>query len=354
MGNITISVQTIGMVVLLFCGIIVFKKRKETSDNSRTYLGLFQLVSAGMLATSLILSFFGKTIFNTKQLLTPSIITGGTWSISLFMLYPIMVMRAGRLKATSIITLFVPAILMTLPHLFGMEFIELYSWADFTRNLTQPDVIIRLLGILIAIVISTLLIILPYNWRHSSADFKWIIRVTLMSQGITVLYILALFTTRDIYINLHMLWASFTTIYFARYELVERILPSASSETTENAQAPIADIINRSHDLWTNIDYIMDHNQIWRNPDTTVETLSKDMGTNRIYVADSIREHTGLTFNDYMNRKRAMFMADQLRLNPKQDQKSLFYEAGFRSRQTAYRNFVKFIGCSHTDFISAL
>lgn len=265
-----------------------------------------------------------------------------------------MVMRAGRLKATSIITLFVPAILMTLPHLFGMEFIELYSWADFTRNLTQPDVIIRLLGILIAIVISTLLIILPYNWRHSSADFKWIIRVTLMSQGITVLYILALFTTQDIYIDLHLLWTSFTTIYFARFELTVRILPSAKSETMENNEVPIADIINRTQDLWTNIDYIMDHNQIWRNPDTTVETLSRDIGTNRIYVADSIREHTGLTFNDYMNRKRATFMADQLRQDPNQDQKSLFYDAGFRSRQTAYRNFVKFIGCSPSDFVSSL
>lgn len=354
MSDITISILTITIVVMLFCGSVIFKRRKETNDHSRTYLGLFQLVGAGMLATSLILSFFGKTIFNTKQLLTPSIITGGTWSISLFMLYPIMVMRAGRLKATSIITLFVPAILMTLPHLFGMEFIELYSWADFTRNLTQPDVIIRLLGILIAIVISTLLIILPYNWRHSSADFKWIIRVTLMSQGITVLYFLALFTTQDIYIDLHLLWTSFTTIYFARFELTVRILPSAKSETMENNEVPIADIINRTQDLWTNIDYIMDHNQIWRNPDTTVETLSRDIGTNRIYVADSIREHTGLTFNDYMNRKRATFMADQLRQDPNQDQKSLFYDAGFRSRQTAYRNFVKFIGCSPSDFVSSL
>lgn len=354
MSDITISILTITIVVMLFCGSVIFKRRKETNDHSRTYLGLFQLVGAGMLATSLILSFFGKTIFNTKQLLTPSIITGGTWSISLFMLYPIMVMRAGRLKATSIITLFVPAILMTLPHLFGMEFIELYSWADFTRNLTQPDVIIRLLGILIAIIISTLLIILPYNWRHSSADFKWIIRVTLMSQGITVLYILALFTTQDIYIDLHLLWTSFTTIYFARFELTVRILPSAKSETMENNEVPIADIINRTQDLWTNIDYIMDHNQIWRNPDTTVETLSRDIGTNRIYVADSIREHTGLTFNDYMNRKRATFMADQLRQDPNQDQKSLFYDAGFRSRQTAYRNFVKFIGCSPSDFVSSL
>ena len=354
MSDITISILTITMVVMLFCGSIIFKKRKETNDHSRTYLGLYELAGAAVMAVVLICGFSGKTIFSTDQLLTPSIVTGGIWAISFFMLYPIMVMRAGKLKTASIITLFAPAVLMTLPNLFGMEFRELYSWEDFTQNLTQPDVIIRLLGILFALIISLLLIIIPYNWRHSSADFRWIKQVTLMSQGITVLYILGLFTTRDIYIDLHMLWAAFATLYFARFELTERILPSAKSETTENDEVPIADIMNRTQDLWNNIDYIMDHNQIWRNPDTTVETLSRDMGTNRIYVADSIREHTGLTFNDYMNRKRAMFMADQLRQDPKQDQKSLFYDAGFRSRQTAYRNFVKFIGCSPTDFTSAL
>lgn len=48
--------------------------------------------------------------------------------------------------------------------------------------------------------------------------------------------------------------------------------------------------------------------EIWRDPNTTVESLSADIGTNRIYVANSIRENTGLTFNDFLNKKRVEFM----------------------------------------------
>lgn len=354
MNDITISVVTICMVVMLFCGSIILKKRGETKDSSRTYLGLFELFGALVLAVGLIFRFSGIDLYPANELLSPVGITIGVWAISFFMLYPILVMRSGKLSTGTIITLFIPSALLTLPHLLGMEFIELYSWDDFIQNITRPDVIIRLLGILIALVISMLLIVIPYNWRHSSADFKWILRVTLMAQVITVFYILGLFTTKAIVPVLHMSWAAFVSLYFIRYELTDRILPSAKSERMENDETPIANSINHANDLWNNIDYIMDHNQIWRNPDTTVETLSKDMGTNRIYVADSIREHTGLTFNDYMNRKRATFMADQLRQDPNQDQKSLFYDAGFRSRQTAYRNFVKFIGCSPSDFASSL
>lgn len=107
-------------------------------------------------------------------------------------------------------------------------------------------------------------------------------------------------------------------------------------------------------DFWPMICQVMDEWEAWRNPNTSVETLSTAVGTNRIYVARCIKEHTGMTFNDYMNQKRISFMAAQLRLDPTQDHKHLYFDVGFRSRHTAYRNFVKFIGSSPTDFISSL
>ena len=72
-------------------------------------------------------------------------------------------------------------------------------------------------------------------------------------------------------------------------------------------------------DFWPMICQVMDEWEAWRNPNTSVETLSTAVGTNRIYVARCIKEHTGMTFNDYMNQKRISFMAAQLRLDPTQD-----------------------------------
>ena len=106
--------------------------------------------------------------------------------------------------------------------------------------------------------------------------------------------------------------------------------------------------------FWRGICKVMDECEVWRNPDASVDMVSQIVGTNRLYLARSIREHTGLTFNDYMNKKRIDYMVAQLRLDPQQDHKQLYFIAGFRSRTSAYRNFVKFMGCSPTVFVSTL
>lgn len=105
---------------------------------------------------------------------------------------------------------------------------------------------------------------------------------------------------------------------------------------------------------WQSICQVMDEQEVWRNPNTTVETVSRLIGTNRYYVARCIRKHTGMTFNDYMNRKRVNYMVNKLKKTPTTDQKTLYFEAGFRSRTAAYRNFVKFVGCSPTDYLTKL
>ena len=86
----------------------------------------------------------------------------------------------------------------------------------------------------------------------------------------------------------------------------------------------------------------------------TVETLSKELGTNRIYVASSVKEHTGMTFKNYLNSKRVEYIASLLHQNPSLNLKELYFTAGFRSRDTANRNFLRFKGCSPTDYISSL
>ena len=96
----------------------------------------------------------------------------------------------------------------------------------------------------------------------------------------------------------------------------------------------------------------MDDWEAWRNPNTSVETISTAVGTNRIYVARCIKEHTGLTVNDYINQKRVDFMATELKKDPS-SHKEIYFSAGYRSRQTAYRNFLKFKGVSPTEFVAA-
>lgn len=143
--------------------------------------------------------------------------------------------------------------------------------------------------------------------------------------------------------------------YFANFELYERLSPSGEDSSagysrfsTTNQQSP-----HEPLPLWEKISEIVDGWEAWRNPNTSVETISTAVGTNRIYVARCIKEHTGLTVNDYINQKRVDYMASELK-KASLSHKEIYFSAGFRSRQTAYRNFLKFKGVSPTDYMAAL
>ena len=232
----------------------------------------------------------------------------------------------------------------------GGIFQEITSLAYLWEHLSDFDVLIRLTGVVGVTVFSLLLLVIPYNWRKSSADYHWVVKTTLMAQGISVFFYGQVLTTCYVFYCLHMLWIAFAMAYFTYYEVHERLLPvSMPDQQTQLGQAATSQY--RQMELWEGICQVMDLDKVWRNPNTTVETVSRELGTNRIYVARCIREHTGKTFNDFMNAKRVEYIASQLHQNPFASLKELFFAAGFRSRDTANRNFTKFIGCSPSEYM---
>ena len=82
--------------------------------------------------------------------------------------------------------------------------------------------------------------------------------------------------------------------------------------------------------------------------------LCERIGSNKDYVSRCFRQNADTTFLDYINRLRVSYITDELRRNPLQDQRDLFYSVGFRSKTTAYRNFCKYVGQSPSEFIASL
>ena len=357
-----VSVSSIFLAISLICGCLIWVRRKEVPDRSRTYLALMELISAGCSVLVLGCVILGYNILQPWTLLEPMKSLAGLYVITLAMCYPLEVMRPRQLRGRWLLLLWLPSLVVTLPFLCGLQFQQLHTWSDLREHLLDLNVLLRLLSIAFVTVYSVLLLFIPYNWRQSSADYRWIRQFTFFSQGISVLYYGHVFTNLHIFMPLHVLWGAFVMLYLTYYELYIRILPPPQKKSklpepepaTASAVADTVEVEEDTYDFWPNICQVMDEWEAWRNPNTTVETVSTAVGTNRIYVARCIREHTGMTFNDYMNNKRISYMADQLRLDPTQDQKHLYFDVGFRSRHTAYRNFVKFIGSSPTDFIASL
>lgn len=348
MTTLIICCFGICMAVYMACGILLWTKRKEVQDRSRLYLSVFGIVASICYLGRIATMANNQELKPYMELCPPLSVIGGLLAITLFLLYPIEVMRPRWLNGWRLLLPFLPIVIITAPMLLGLRFQPLLSISDLWEHIAEPDVVLRLFGVVTLTFISLLLLVIPYNWRQSSADYHWVRRTTLMAQMISVLYFCLILTNVAVFQILHTLWCGFVITYFTYNELKVRLVPVGMPESLGDG-GDLSVVENK--DLWQQVSYLMDIKEYWRNPDITVASVSQTLGTNRIYVARCIKEHTGMTFNDYMNSKRVDFMANLLRQNPTQNQKQLFFAAGFRSYPTAHRNFVKFKGCSPTEYV---
>ena len=102
--------------------------------------------------------------------------------------------------------------------------------------------------------------------------------------------------------------------------------------------------------LWTRIGIVMDQEEAWRDPDLSLGDLAKRCGTNTTYLNQIIHGETGTNFKTFINSKRIDYVSRQLREHPGLDVQTAFFDAGYRSRITAWRNFKEIVGVTPTEF----
>lgn len=344
---ISISVITACLVISLTCGIAMLLKRQEMPDRSRVFLAVFNLFTA-LLCTLRIFTFIANPALKPyHEVLAPFLLTGGLVCMVLYLAYPIEVIHPRWLNWRRGVLLALPALIALALPLCGVHYQHLDSIGDIRTHFADFDALARLVIVVCMVVYTFLLWFIPYNWRESSADKRWIWRANLIILIMGMLFFTQVFTTWPWSFHIHVSWVCASFVYFTWFELFERLSPSAlhlpSTPSGSEGGREVAS-------LWEQICQVIDEWEAWRNPDTSVETISAAVGTNRIYVARCIKEHTGLTVNDYINSKRVDFMAAELSKTANPVHKEIFFAAGYRIRQTAYRNFIKFKGVSPTEF----
>ena len=341
---LSLTIVSISLVVCLACGWLLWQKRQEPGDRSRTILAVISLAGGLAFAYRIMTYIADPAITPYYDLLSPFHLLAGLAMLTIFIMYPIEVMRPRWLNALRTLLLFMPAVVAAvLFALTGSQPIQ--SLSHLGQHLTDLDVVIRLSVALCIAVLTCLLLLLPYNWRESSADNGWVRRCTLIMLVTILLFYGQLLTRQPLFHYLHLVWFSLSLAYFTYFELRERVMPVPFDSNPQQDVPFDADAM-----LWRDIRQVMDSKQMWRDPNLNAEVLSAAVFSNRSYVGQCVRRHTGLAFNEYISRSRVEYMADQLRRQPEQDVKTLVFAAGFRSRATAWRNFVKYMGCPPTEY----
>ncbi|MGN0206544.1 MAG: helix-turn-helix domain-containing protein [Muribaculaceae bacterium] len=338
--------------VLLVSGIYMVATRRVHSDRSRLFFGIFALVSSYALMQKIFFIFRSDTIEQYYYNMLPfREICFGLVCRFMFTLYPVEVARPNWLtlrRMALCISPWVACIVLYLA-LFGTYQTPLHTFADVVTNAGKPDVALRLV---------LLLFMLPYEFvwtivydpMKSSAGRVWMRNMTLMVSLIALAFV-GNVLTRDAG------WRIFHAVIYLAYIMyvmyVEMHVRIPVPEARGQQSVPMAESLPETDDKDTIAQRIieaMNDGELWRNPDLMLSDLAHHVGSNRTYVTRAIKEMGYSGFKDYVNHLRVEYIRHQLH-NPRHEKlQALFFDAGFRSRASAWRNFTAIEGCSPSEY----
>jgi len=94
---------------------------------------------------------------------------------------------------------------------------------------------------------------------------------------------------------------------------------------------------------------LMETEQMYLNPDLTVEDVVKRLGTNTKYFSNILHHEMHTTFSQWVNEYRIEH-AKQLLQNKDEKVVNLAWQCGFNSNQSFYRTFAKYTGSTPTEW----
>lgn len=221
------SVGFINMLAALAASIVVWRNRSNMPDRSRTILALSLFLCALVFAQKSVRLLGDPSSALLTEAIPPFVVFTAVFPQLLMLFYPLEVIRPGWLNWQTIELILLPFALLTLPALLTAPgfFVSLHSFADICQHSAETNVLWRLLMLVLMAGNALVLLLMPINYTHSSADRLW---VTVYVAVFTLIGILLCgwLLTRSFLLQLaHNLAALFYTIYFTWFELSERVYP---------------------------------------------------------------------------------------------------------------------------------
>ena len=127
---------------------------------------------------------------------------------------------------------------------------------------------------------------------------------------------------------------SFTIDHFEQEESADEIIPESASASKQEKP-----LIERIEEVVTKRQLYLRHN-------LKISDVAAELCTNRLYVSTAINEEMGISFSDYINRKRVNYAIHLMSINPQLTIYEIADLSGFSSDKSFYRNFNNITGKS--------
>ena len=350
MRYLAIVLHLLMTVTFFICGTLLWKRRKEPEDNSRTFQALFSWFSAFF---TLMFSFrtWAGTMTADGAFLEPEHTFVPIFIQMCYFFYPLEVVqfRISRAKVHAI--LFLPLFLLLFIGVCGgIEYTVIHTYSDLWIHLWEFNVWFRLFALTLMLFYCYALLLLPYDWRKSSASKKHILIYASMFCLMGFLHFAEQMTHIYWITLVHQVVWLFFFVLITYFEVKDRLLPSNSLTVGDVKVEPET----KEKGLWNRIITALDEEEKWRDPELDLNTLSYYLHSNRTYVGDAVKSNTGMTFNEYINRRRINYVVEHLKQHPKENISQLFHFVGYTQRTTAVRNFQKVTGTTPAEFLDRI
>lgn len=334
-------------ISLIFSGVLLWRRRKETGDYSRMIWAIFSWVSS-IFALTFIMRTWQETTTADGAFIEPEHTFVPILIQMTFFLYPLEVIRPTVNRSKIYVLLFMPLILLVIIGMCaGIEYTPIYSHADMWGKIGEFNVWFRLFALVLMLLYSFALFLVPYDRSRSSADKKFILSYSCGFCIIGLLHFSIQISHSYWLILAHQIaWITFF-LTVAWYELNERLLVP---KTIQEAEASCT-CDHEDDCLWGKILLWLDSNEKWRDPNLSLSTLSELLESNRTYVGEAFKRNTGMTFVKYLTKRRIDYVTARLEEDPDADIHELFNYVGYRKRSTSWRNFHKVTGVTPAEFI---
>ncbi len=127
---------------------------------------------------------------------------------------------------------------------------------------------------------------------------------------------------------------SFNIDHFEQEESADEIIPESAPASKQEKP-----LIERIEEVVTKRQLYLRHN-------LKISDVAAELCTNRLYVSTAINEEMGISFSDYINRKRVNYAIHLMSVNPQLTIYEIADLSGFSSDKSFYRNFKNITGKS--------
>jgi len=357
MESLYLATTFAAAIACLLTSVLVFARRKS-GERSRVLL-------AGIVMFSVVnyITRFFDLCHGEKPTLVISVpmLLLALFMVISYIMYPIEVISPGYLNFKRIVKLYSPCLLLLGAYFFclqiGVTFPPYHSLLYMLPHFTQFHVWFRLLLSILIFAPVIFIFTTPYTRRYNNTDKTWILKYTLCFTVNTVAYMIILISDLLAVKIVYYYVSAGCSIYIAYMELFERLIPYPAStgaphvinfdelnpvDTSSAVQNPLCERIalhmNRTND--------------YRDPDISLNSLASSLFTNRTTLANALHELGYVNFNTYINTLRIEDFIRRIRNKESVNYQDAFYDAGFRSRATALRNFKQYTGKTPSEYFA--